>query len=63
MERVEETQLESLESEHAELKKQLQRLERRAHLTPQEQVEATNLKKEKLLKKDAIFAIRCCSPP
>ncbi len=54
----EEGRLENLEMEHRELEKQLQRLERRGHLTPQEQMEATNLKKEKLLKKDAIFAIR-----
>ncbi len=50
--------LEALEQEHRELDKQLQRLERRAILTPSEQLEATNLKKKKLLSKDAISALR-----
>lgn len=53
-----ETGLRTLEQEHRELDKQLQKLKRRAFLTPSEQLEATNLKKEKLLRKDAIQALR-----
>lgn len=51
-------ELETLEHEHQELEKQLQRLERRPHLTPDEQAEAAALKRAKLLRKDAIQALR-----
>ncbi|MBX3183066.1 MAG: DUF465 domain-containing protein [Polyangiaceae bacterium] len=51
-------ELETLEQEHRELERQLQQLERRAHLTPEEQAEAAALKRAKLLRKDAIHALR-----
>ena len=50
--------LESLEEQHRVLKQQVQYLERRAFLTPTEQREATNLKKQKLATKDAILMLR-----
>lgn len=51
-------QLETLEQEHQDLDKQLQRLERRGHLTPTEQRKAKELKKLKLRRKDAIAVLR-----
>jgi hypothetical protein len=50
--------LSSLEEQHRSLKKQLAYLERRAILTPTEQMEAADLKKRKLATKDAITALR-----
>ncbi len=50
--------LANLEEQHRSLKKQLAYLERRAFLTPNEQREATDLKKKKLATKDAIVALR-----
>ena len=51
-------QLAELEKEHEELKRRLERLKRRAYLTPSEQLEATKLKKQKLQRKDAMRVLR-----
>lgn len=50
--------LEHLEDQHRTLKRQVDYLDRRAFLTPAEQIEATDLKKKKLATKDAILALR-----
>ena len=53
-----ESALAELERKHKTLDKELHMLERRAHLTPTEQRQATELKKQKLATKDRIYAIR-----
>jgi uncharacterized protein YdcH (DUF465 family) len=50
--------LNDLEERHRSLDSAVTRLERRAYLTPSEQLTMTNLKKEKLLTKDRIAALR-----
>lgn len=50
--------LNDLEERHRYLDVAVTRLERRAYLTPSEQLTMTNLKKEKLLTKDRIAALR-----
>lgn len=50
--------LHNLESEHRALKDEVRRLERRAHLTPSEQRQMAELKKQKLVAKDQIAALR-----
>lgn len=50
--------LDHLEERHRDLDVAVTRLERRAYLTPSEQMTMTNLKKEKLLTKDRIAALR-----
>lgn len=50
--------LNDLEERHRNLDVAVTRLERRAYLTPSEQMTMTNLKKEKLLTKDRIAALR-----
>ena len=50
--------LDHLEERHRSLDVAVTRLERRAYLTPSEQMTMTNLKKEKLLTKDRIAALR-----
>lgn len=52
------SQLELLELEHQQLEKQLQSLSRRARLTQAEQEQMVQLKRAKLQRKDAIFALR-----
>ncbi len=47
-----------LETRHQELSRAVERLERRARLTPQEQAEVTALKREKLSAKDRLEAAR-----
>jgi hypothetical protein len=47
-----------LEERHRYLDTAVSALERRAYLTPNEQLTVTNLKKEKLLTKDRIAALR-----
>ncbi len=47
-----------LESEHQELKEKVRRLKRRAYLTPPEQKHISELKKQKLVAKDQIAALR-----
>jgi hypothetical protein len=47
-----------LEHEHQRLKRQVAELDRRAYLTPQEQVLVTELKKRKLAMKDALNGLR-----
>jgi uncharacterized protein YdcH (DUF465 family) len=47
-----------LEVRHRSLSQEVYRLERRAYLTPNEQREMTNLKKQKLATKDELYAIR-----
>jgi uncharacterized protein YdcH (DUF465 family) len=48
----------ALEAEHRRLDQQVKYLERRAILTPREQTQVTDLKKQKLLTKDRLHAIR-----
>jgi hypothetical protein len=50
--------IERLEEQHRMLKKRVAYLERRAFMTPTEQLEAAQLKKRKLATKDAIAALR-----
>ena len=47
----------SLASRHSELHRQLEELEAKSHLTEQEQVEETRLKKQKLRLKDQMNEI------
>lgn len=53
-----EQRLNLAEARHRELESRLKELGRRAYLTPQEQKEATQLKKHKLLAKDEIVSLR-----
>ena len=53
-----EERLSRLEKRHKDLKAQVDRLERRAYLTPDERRQITNLKKLKLNAKDQIHALR-----
>ncbi len=48
----------SLEREHFDLKQRVQRLERRAFLTPTEQTQMADLKKQKLLAKDQLAILK-----
>jgi uncharacterized protein YdcH (DUF465 family) len=48
----------NLEHQHATLKEQVRLLERRAYLTPPEQREIADLKKQKLQAKDQITAMK-----
>lgn len=50
--------LSALEHEHQSLKEAVRRLEKRAYLTPPEQREIADLKKQKLAAKDMIAALR-----
>lgn len=52
-----EQSIEALKLRHHELKQELRVLERRAYLTPDEQRQAADLKKQKLRTKDRIVAI------
>jgi len=63
MRQVNNVELPQLEREHQVLKQRVAELERRAHLTPSEQMEATELKKKKLVVKDTIAEIRRTIPP
>jgi len=51
-------QRQRLADEHRELDTQLRTLTRRAYLTPDEQLRATELKRRKLSAKDALHALR-----
>ena len=51
-------QVRRLEEQHQGLARQVERLERRAYLTPSEQLTMAQLKKQKLLTKDQLFAAR-----
>jgi uncharacterized protein YdcH (DUF465 family) len=50
--------MQALEQKHRVLAEQVQRLDRRAHLTPVEQRRVSDLKKLKLLAKDELFALK-----
>jgi len=50
--------LQSLEREHSVLKEAVRQLERRAYLTPTEQYQIVDLKKQKLAAKDRIAALK-----
>jgi len=50
-------ELESLYSEHADLKKQLDRLNHKHYLTPEEELEKKRIQKLKLAGKDRMMAI------
>ena len=47
-----------LETEHGVLKEAVRQLERRAYLTPTEQHQVTEMKKQKLAAKDRIAALK-----
>jgi len=53
--------LQHLEEKHRTLKQRVAHMERKAFLTPTEQIMATELKKEKLATKDAIATVRARS--
>jgi hypothetical protein len=55
--------LTQLEARHRDLSSAVTALDRRAYLTPAEQRERSELKKEKLLTKDRIVALRRSEPP
>jgi uncharacterized protein YdcH (DUF465 family) len=50
--------IKTLEQRHQTLAQQVAQLERRAFLTPQEQFEVAELKKQKLATKDRLFEMR-----
>jgi uncharacterized protein YdcH (DUF465 family) len=50
--------LNELERRHRSLSQEVERLERRAYLTPTEQREVSDLKKQKLLTKDELYAMK-----
>ena len=50
--------LQELQRLHRNLKEEVVRLERRAYLTPDEQLQLTELKKQKLAAKDELYGIR-----
>ncbi|HEY3494645.1 MAG TPA: YdcH family protein [Polyangiaceae bacterium] len=52
-----------LEAKHRQLDNDVARFARRAHLTPTEQREVADLKKEKLLTRDRIVTLRRSEPP
>ena len=52
------TTIKALEQRHQTLAQQVARLEKRAFLTPAEQQEVSNLKKQKLAAKDELFQVR-----
>lgn len=52
------SQIDYLERRHSELKAQVAELDRHAFLTQQEQLQVTELKKEKLAAKDALVGLR-----
>jgi hypothetical protein len=51
-------QIDRLERKHTELKAQIAEIHRRVFLSQQEQLQVTELKKEKLAAKDAIAGLR-----
>jgi len=51
-------QIDYLQRKHSELKAQIAELDRHAFLTQQEQLQVTELKKEKLAAKDALVGLR-----
>jgi uncharacterized protein YdcH (DUF465 family) len=53
-----ENRVHELEQKHRTLDQQVSRLERRTYLTPLEQRQVTDLKKEKLRTKDLLFSLR-----
>jgi len=58
MKEVAEARLDKLQQLHRSLDDEVRRLERRAFLTPDEQRQVSELKKQKLAAKDEIFAIK-----
>jgi uncharacterized protein YdcH (DUF465 family) len=55
--------LNHLEARHRDLDNAVQRLGRRAYLTPSEQRTVSDLKKERLWTKDRIMVLRRSEPP
>jgi hypothetical protein len=53
-----EARLSLMEARHRELESRLKELGRRPYLTPREQLEAADIKKRKLLAKDAIATLK-----
>ena len=58
MKEVPEARLDKLQRLHRSLDDEVRKLERRAFLTPNEQRQMSELKKQKLAAKDEIFAIK-----
>ena len=58
MKEVAEARLDKLQQLHRSLDDEVRKLERRAFLTPNEQRQMSELKKQKLAAKDEIFAIK-----
>jgi uncharacterized protein YdcH (DUF465 family) len=58
MKEMTEARLDKLQRLHRSLDDEVRRLERRAFLTPDEQRQMSELKKQKLAAKDEIFAIK-----
>jgi uncharacterized protein YdcH (DUF465 family) len=58
MKEVAEARLDKLQQLHRSLDDEVRKLERRAFLTPDEQRQMSDLKKQKLAAKDEIFAIK-----
>ena len=52
------TTIKTLERRHQTLAEKVARLEKRAFLTPAEQLEVSTLKKQKLAAKDELFQVR-----
>ena len=55
---IQSERLSVIEARHKELDERLKELARRAYLTPDEQVEVSELKKQKLKAKDELHALR-----
>jgi uncharacterized protein YdcH (DUF465 family) len=58
MKEMAEARLDKLQQLHRSLDDEVRKLERRAFLTPDEQRQMSDLKKQKLAAKDEIFAIK-----
>jgi uncharacterized protein YdcH (DUF465 family) len=58
MKELAEARLDKLQQLHRSLDDEVRKLERRAFLTPNEQRQMSELKKQKLAAKDEIFAIK-----
>jgi len=55
---VSDDRLMQLEKKHRSLDEEVRRLERRAFLTPDEQRQVSDLKKQKLVAKDELYALK-----
>lgn len=60
---IAEERVQELEERHRRLHEEVSLLERRAFLTPEEQRQMANLKKQKLIAKDELYEARRHSQP